>query len=232
MKPSSHLLALLVIITPEDRTPDAVTASEARQSFLKTTRRTGDTHGVALKPPLAGWRGIRRVRALRVGLCQAAARREQRAADAQNIINSSAPITAKTDTTAGKLTAALKSLMDGSPVLFLLDDPFAPIPAIRQTAPNHERLHGEPQTRYWTSSCDQPQCAPAQRSPRARETVLRSRTCSSCSLLQETTRRRGDSEGKLGHLPFTSSLSNSSIILGVSFSRMSVDDRSGRRVAL
>ena len=163
MKPSSHLLALLVIITPEDRTPDAVTASEARQSFLKTTRRTGDTHGVALKPPLAGWRGIRRVRALRVGLCQAAARREQRAADAQNIINSSAPITAKTDTTAGKLTAALKSLMDGSPVLFLLDDPFAPIPAIRQTAPNHERLHGEPQTRYWTSSCDQPQCVPAQR---------------------------------------------------------------------
>jgi hypothetical protein len=35
---------------------------------------------------------------------------------------------------------------------------------------------------------------------------------------------------KLGHRPFTSSLSNSSIILGVSFSLMSVYDRSGRRV--
>ena len=60
--------------------------------------------------------------------------------------------------------------------------------------------------------------------------VLRSQTCSSWSLLQEIMRRCSDSERKLGHLPFTPDLSNSSIILGVSFSRLSVYDRSGRRV--
>jgi tetratricopeptide (TPR) repeat protein len=60
--------------------------------------------------------------------------------------------------------------------------------------------------------------------------VAAQQICSSWSLLQETMRRCGDSEGKLGHLRFTSSLSNSSIILGVSFSQMSVYDRSGRRV--
>ena len=40
-------------------------------------------------------------------------------------------------------------------------------------------------------------------------TVLRSQTCSSWRLLQETMRRCSRSERKLGHLPFTSSLSNS-----------------------